>query len=510
MAGESVGEGRSVGFLPDFADRLGAIQDKYAHRFDEFTNPFLSSQNINKSVLPWIENQQTNQLNQANLDLARQRQNLAQTAQDTILPLQAQQLGVQTSNLRGQGAAAAYNLNRLQNSDASAPEFFKQFGDAISNGDKVAAYNAIAENPEVVGRYSQQIQSGMSDLDKNSIIRQGVGIQSATQQGADAAATSKFANPEDYSASLTPLPNETPTDFQLRQSAAQQGFAQKHAQLQQIQAQSAAKIALAKIQAGGRVDSSTVRTIGELIKNGNMPVDALESVRPGLAAWATAHPGQDYDGPVNDGTIPGSQFPAQVQRTVLQNWQAVNDNPNSSQSAKDQASAMLYRVFPAFAQKEGATVQYDPVTDAQLKGIDLAEKAAQVALSKAAADPKGQQPGWFGVKSPYDQAIDTINRLNVERAQILKSSPVPKSPQSTVVSPALAATNPVTATALESENLLKSSPTDTKEILDAKSWLQAHPDDPLAASVKQKILASSKPKKPNVTRSFQVPATFGQ
>jgi len=494
IAFESVGEGRSVGSQPNYAAEYGQIQQGLAHRFDEFTNPFLFAQNVNKSVLPWIENKQENAYRQGMLDIDRQKQNLAQTAQDTLLPLQANMLGAQASNLAAEGSARAYELSRAQNADASAPEFFQSFGRAIVNGDKTAAYDAIAQNPQVAAKFAPQIQSGMNDLDKNSIIRQGVGIQSATQQGADAAATSRFSNPEEYSASLAPLPNENPVDFQLRQSAAQQGFAQKHAQLQQIQAQNAAKITLAQIQAGGRVDSSTVRTIGDLIKNGNMSPDELGAVRPGLAAWAAAHPGQEFNGP--QGAM-ASAYPKETQKEVMANYTATMISPNASQDARDSATAMLHKVFPAFAAQDGAAPQYDPVSNAQLKALDLAEKGAQLGLSKALQDPKGRETPWggiFGGKSPYQEAIDTINRINIERADILKNSPAPRAANNIPVitlNSTLAVTNPLTAAAEKKE---KTSPTETPiqmAPIDQKAleWARSHPDDPRSAQWIEQIQA---------------------
>lgn len=495
MSFEQIVGGGSVGEQPNYAAQDWQIQQQQAHRFDDFTNPFLFAQNVNKSVMPWIENKQNYNLNQAKLDIAQKQQDLAETEQNTLLPLKAQQLGVQTSNMQAQGAAASYALNRAQTADASAPEFFKQFGTAINNGDKVGAYNAIANYPDVTAKYAQQIQSGMADLDKNSIIHQGVGIQSATQQGAVAAANQKFPDPQSYGESLTPQANESQSDFLLRQSAAQQGFAQKQSQIQQIQAQSQSKLALAKIQAGGRVDSATVRTVGDLIKNGNMAPDEVEAVAPGLAAWSQAHPGEEFNGPLN---AMASPYPKQTQQETMQNYRTILASPNASEQDKASVRAQMHQVFPAFASQDGGSPNVDPVNSAYLSALDTADKAAQLKAAQAAASPTGHdKPLWgiFGGQSPYDEAIGTINRIKMERANFLQNQTQQSSPQATPLkqtsasnAPAqLAASgNPLTAAAVQSTQTnatpaasapVQMNPKDQQ----AMKWAKANPNDPRSA-----------------------------
>lgn len=531
MAGESVGEGRSVGFLPDYADKLGAIQGQYSHRFDEFTNPFLVASNQTKNVLPWEENEQANQINQGKLAIAQQQQQLAQTAQDTILPLTAQKLGVETSNLAGQGAAAAYMLNRAQTADASAPEFFQNFGTAIANGDKAGAYAAIAQNPEVTAKYSPQIQSGMSDLDKNSQIRQNWSYQSATQQGSDAAATAKFSDPQSYVSSLSPNPGESPIDFQLRQTAAQQGFSTTQTQMAAAKQKNDTALLIASTRAGAPVEAAKVRAYWNLIKSGQMTVDGVNSILPGLGGWAASHPdGEPYaaSGSTTVNPIP-SPFPEATQTETLKHFNVLQEAQKSGATVApeelDQARRLAIAANPGLATALGNTAPtYDPVTSAQLGAIDARDVEAKKIITKAQNDPSLSnpvQPSFFTPwespgPSPVDQAIETIKNNEIVRQQILKSKAqqIPSTPSISPTTPS-PTINPGTVNTSQNQDQFSPKSTDSPQIASAKTWLQTHPDDPLAASVKQKILdasgqTSEKPKKSSVTRSFQVPATFGQ
>src|ERR1700675_1967172 len=112
MAYEGLGGGGySSGMQPNYAGQLAEMQDKYAHSWDQFSNPFLNAQGVQSEILPWQrmaleQKQQASQQSyqQGMLGIDQARQNMAQTAQDKLLPLQANMIGAQTSNLSAEAA----------------------------------------------------------------------------------------------------------------------------------------------------------------------------------------------------------------------------------------------------------------------------------------------------------------------------------------------------------------------------------------------------------------------
>lgn len=282
MAGEQVGAGYSVGFMPSYADKYGQIQEGLAHRFDSYTNPFLLARNISGAFQPGIENaQKQQQLNSTQayqkgmLDIDQQRQNLAQTAQDTLLPLQANMLGAQADGLKAEAASRQYQLDTQKDGMAQFPDYMAAVGQAVQNNDPSALATAIGQNA-AAARLNPSLTMDAYNKISQTKQMETTGITSAAAaKGADYAAMNPSANPADFEKAFTPSDGLTPAQQIAEKNAYLMGANHTQAQAQVAAAKGSITLAAAQLRQTGQIDAATVKTLGPLIQKGFFTPDAL-------------------------------------------------------------------------------------------------------------------------------------------------------------------------------------------------------------------------------------------
>ena len=562
MPYESVGPNYSGGVEPDYASKLGAIQQGAENNFADYTNPFMNMKGIQGEVLPWL--QQANQQKQTQSDISyrqgmlgidQQRQNLAQTAQDTLLPLQANYLGTQADALTAEVSARNFALSKQQDAYSQAPDYYSALSTAVQQGNPSAIYDAMSKNPAAAMTYGQDSMNALNYSDQTSRIRNAGVAGSAMQQGMDYAAQNPDASPTDYGSSLQQNPGENSADFAMRKTAQIQGFAQKQAQVQQVQQQAQNQQILAQIRQGGTIKAAQVRALGMGIRSGQTTVDQIEQMAPGLgvAAYNAANgPASDFTQDPTKMAPPVSKYPEQMQVEALKHYNTIMEGAGTPEQ-KQAAAAQLAVISPALAPSLGAQPSYDPVTNAQLDGLNAKEKQAQMVIQQAQTDPTKLQPTptmfGFGTPgpSPVDQAQQTIQEVEQQRAQILrgqtgqvqsqmqpKGQPAPNTnfgqnpfmPASTSFNvpgygnvdlnggsaPIAVPGNPMTQAALNQTGALNVTPAtktapaqvvapsqaanpepakiDPDQVMKARQWLQANPKDPRAQQIRAKLQAA--------------------
>lgn len=498
MAYESVGPGYSSGILPNYAEEYYQTQQNQSHKFDNYTNPFLLARNISSVFQPGIENAQKQQqvgISQQMEQIDAARQQMAQTAQNTLLPLQASQIQAQTAGLQAEGAMRQFQLGKSQDAYSQAPDYFNSLSSGVNSGDPSAIYSAMAQNPAAAMTYGQESGNALAYADRVSQTRMAGVVGSAQQQGADAAAKNGNMNPDDYASSLSPQPGENDAQFQQRKAAAMQGFAQKQQQMQGIQAQAMNQQVLAKIRSGATITAAELRALGQGVRTGQVTVDQLEQLSPGLGNAALNSPNQDFTPNPNATAAPVSRYPEQIQTEALKHYNTVSENPAATPQMKDEAARQLAVVNPGLAPSLGVAVQYDPVTQAQLDGINAQEMAAKATIKQAGSDPSlTKAPSWYDNAflpadqkdtTPLQRAIGQVQNLELQRAKILKQ----QTAGAQVTPAAVSAPSGAKEASPQSTPTIQFSPDDMQKLppqyQQALKWAESNPTDPRSKQIVQ-------------------------
>jgi hypothetical protein len=438
MAYEQTGPGYSSGMQPQYAQYFNQLQQQNAQQFADYTNPFLNERGVQSEILPWqqqaLENQreglaektqaQQAQYQQGILGVEQARQQMAQTAQNALLPLQANMLGVQADGISAETAARNFQLGKQQQAFTQAPRLFSSLSDAVTKGDPSAIYQAMSENPAAAMTYGQDTMNALNFADKSQQMRNAGMVGSAQQIGMDDAAKNISTDPTEYASGLTQQSGETDSQYQMRKAAQMGGFAQKQQQMMGVRAQAVNAQALATIRAGGTIKAAELRTMGQAIRNGTMTVEQLESISPGLGNAALNDPDEDFKGDPAAAAAPVFNAPEPIIKDLLDQRAKLptGDDP-ASQATRAQNDAAIAWAAPQMAKSMG--ISSDPNVSRQLQTINLQMKPWQQILSNSANDPKlMQRPTnmWgtpTGEPSPYEQAVQKLNVLQQQQQQIL-------------------------------------------------------------------------------------------
>jgi hypothetical protein len=353
----------------------------------------------------------------------------------------------------------------------------------------------MAQNPAAAMTYGQESSNALNYADRVSQTRMAGVVGSAQQQGADAAAKNPSMNPEDFATSLSQQPGEDAGQFQQRKAAAMQGFAQKQQQVQGIQAQAMNQQILAKIRSGATITAAELRALGQGVRTNQVTVDQLEQLAPGLGNAALNNPNQDFTPNPNATPPPVSRYPEQIQGEALKHYNTINENPAATQQMKDEAARQLAVVSPGLAPSLGVAVPQDPVTQAQLDGINAQEMAAKATIKQAGSDPSlTKPPSWMENMflpadqkdtTPLQRAIGQVQNLEVQRAKILKqqTAGAQAAPASGAAPTSTSAPSP------QSTPTIQFSPQDIQKLppqyQSSLKWAEANPSDPRSKQIIQ-------------------------
>lgn len=520
MPFESVGNGFSVGSQPDYAQLIGNIQNQNASRFDQYTNPFLNSRGVQGEILPWLENAQNQGYRKGMLSIDQARQNMAQTAQDTLLPLQANKLNADTAGLQAQAAMQNFQLNRMQDSASQMPSLLSGISDAEANSDPAALFQAGASNPAAFAANPSIMTDSLNRLSQQQEAKTTGIIGSAASRGADYVSQNPNSSVEDISSSYQPSDGLNPAQQQQEKNAYIQGATHQQVQANTASIRGTLQLAAAEVRANGSVKAATQKTLGPLIQKGFMTPEALAAVgidpdtADKLMAATVATPDAS-----------GNVVPDKVAVANIGMAKSILANPTATTTEKNWAySAMNNGGAPAFALPV-----YPPPVQDKLDLLDDQMKRLKDSL------PQRSTMSMFG-KSDYDKTNDQITDLknqiysiknnftppsqNQPQQQSLQtpstfgnpfmgdtqSYTIPGNPDtsaamtesipSTVTVPG----NPMTQSAINAS--LPSTPVSTpkapvkslppispQDIPPAKEWLVKHPTDPQAPAIRERLRA---------------------
>lgn len=537
MPNENVGDGRSVGQVEDYASKYGAIQQGLAHRFDQYTNPFMLSQSLSNVFQPGIQNAQKQQM--VNIDQARQ--NMAQTAQDTLLPLQANSINAQTDEMKARVASMNYQLSTQQDAMSQFPDFMKSVGDAVQNNDPAALATSIGQYPAAV-----RLNPGLA-MDAYNKISQSKQIETtgitgaAMANGADYVTMNPGSSVDDIKNSYTPSsPNLNPAQQIAEKNAYMQGATHNQVQITAAQVNATVKEAVAEMNQNGRIAAATQRSLGMLAAKGQVSPKTLAAmdVDPQTSSqlMAALNTPPDSKGLI----IPDRVLVANINAaksieanplstTVEKNWahDVMNNNgapsfniPTYAPAVQDKIDLLQGEINDrqkALEQNQkgwmwGASDTNDAlgqITDLKKQLIDVKNNNAKPASSAVA--PAAQSSVdiptptiTFGTNSnPYLpsgglSAIPGVTDIpdNPQTSAALQATT--SMPTSTSFNPSAmpsqyagipqrksTSVSPTQSTMSQSD--IQVSP---QQIQSAKEWLKNNPDDPRASGVRLKLRAS--------------------
>lgn len=272
--------------MPDYASHLGADQSAYANQFSEMTNPFLNARGVQSEILPWQQqalaqkSQAANQSYQEGmLGVDQARQKLAQTAQDTLLPLQANQIAAQTSALTAETAGRQYQLDTQKAGMDQFPDFMKAVGDAVNNNDPTALSQAIGQNPQAVRVNPQLAMDAFNKINQSKQFEtQGI-IGAAQGMGADYVSMNPGASVGDIVQNYKPSsPNLTPAQQVAEKNAYLQGATHNQVQIQATAAKGQITEAVAELRQTGQISAATQRALGSVAAKGLISPQSLAAL----------------------------------------------------------------------------------------------------------------------------------------------------------------------------------------------------------------------------------------
>lgn len=513
MPFESTGNGISVGSMPSYADKYGEIQQGLAHRFDQYVNPFLLAHNISDVFQPGIQNaQHQQQLNdtqsyqQGMLGVERARQQLAATAQNSLLPLQANLLDAQATNIGADAARTNFMLDQTKQGISQIGAFATALNGAKSPED---VQSIAGQFPDALSTPQGQdlFNKTYGTLSQRQGVQQSFAYQSAVNQGKAMA----FDIPEgkaltDVIAEI-PKPDSGDPVAVAQYSAKIDGLTQQYSGTQQMQLASTLKLANTQLQTNGKIDASLISTLRSGLASGklspsilqaaNLSPEAYSKLQAALAGQADAS-GQITPSPVAVASINSA-------KSILANPMATTTEKNWAYDAMNTHGNPSYRlpVIPPAAQDQVdlLTQQIQMLQNAQPKtrpyfGGSEFDKANQQIMdlkkqvidikNNSAQTPNSSMTSGFG-QNPFNP-YGVGQTGTPPSANPSAPAEVPGNPQTTA---ALQATQPSPektqpagqALQLPDEVLSKLSPPDQQ----AYAWLQKNPNNPNAAKVAQRL-----------------------
>lgn len=514
----SVGNGYSVGYTPNYAAEDEQIQQGLAHKFDEYTNPFLLAKNISGVFQPGIQNAQNQQkLNseqsyqQGMLGVEQQRQNLAQTAQDTLLPIQANYYGAQAAELNARAATTNYQLDTSKDGYSQMPTLMNGIGSAVTNNDPTALAGAIGQNPAAVRMNPQLVMDAFNKISQSKQIET-QGITGAAQgTGADYVSMNPGATLDDIKSSYSPSSEDlTPAQKLAEKNAYVQGATHNQVQIKAAQAKGTITEAVAEYRQNGQITSATQRALGVLASKGivNPQTLAAMDVDPdtsnALMASLSAPPNK------NGSVIPNSVAVSNISlaksilaepnpSTIEKNWaySTMNGNGNpqfqlpilppsvqdKADNLKDQISNLKDSLSSRSKSSWLGKSDWDTTND---KIADLKDQLANLKNNNYITPSQGnpnanfqdQQNPFIPGSSNYRGAVPVTPR----GAPVVPGNPATTSAlQASAPKPAAAAQ--VSVPIVSQTDMQRLSPDDQKFF----AWAKANPNDPKAAQVFQRV-----------------------
>jgi hypothetical protein len=430
MAYEQVGPGYSSGVMPNYAEEYYQTQQGQAHKFDQYTNPFLLARNISGVFQPGIENAQKQQqvgISQQMEQIDAARQQMAQTAQNTLLPLQANQITAQTTAMQAEGSMRNFQLDQLRTGASDLSAFASGLG-ALAPGDYQGATRLVGQLPNALAlpAGAKLYDQWQQNADRVSMAKTGAVTSNAGLVGAADATNAKYqgVSPVDYGSNITQAAGESDADFFNRKLAQQGGFAKIQEQRQVASDQNQAKILMSQIKAAGPVNARTVTAIGQLLQKQVLDPGALDDIRPGLAAWATYHPNLDFTAPANGpgATVSDPDSLALLNSVSTKNMESTDPATRiEGQRIAVMAHPNLASVFP--------NANLDLATQTKLSGLNSKIQAYQTQLdSMTPADdqPTSTWESRFGIGQPgpsnRQNTIDAMNALKQQQVEIIQNT----------------------------------------------------------------------------------------
>lgn len=485
--------------LPNYAEEDEQIQQGLAHKYDDYTNPFKLSQGISSVFQPGIQNAQKQQM--VNIDQARQ--NLAATAQNTLLPLQANMLTAQATNLTGETALRNYQIDQMKDAQSQLPDFLNGLSDAETNSDPSLLFKAAASSPAAVARNPGLVTDSLNRLSQQQAIKtQGI-TGSAAARGMDYVAQNPNANPTDFESAFTPTEGLNAAQQLQEKQAFIQGASHQQAQSSVAAAKGQIQLAAAQIRQTGQIDAATQRALSPLIQKGFFTPDALAAVgvdpdtSDKLLAAANGQPNGQ-----------GGVVPDKVAVANIATARALLNSPMPSTEQTSWANSVLNNGgTPAFQLPV-----YSPDTQDQINAKTDEIKGLQDALAQ-------NQKGWMWSASDTSKALSDITQKKQELINIRKngristpqdgtssfspnpfmkpipangmpaSAAVPGNPQTTAALAATGgATSPSQAESTPAPAASGDIPPDALSKLDAKTqaaytWAKANPSSPKAQQI---------------------------
>lgn len=413
MAYETTGNGYSVGAIPNYAAEDEQIQSGLSHRFDFATNPFLLAKNLQNTFLPYIEQQDKSSYQRASLNLDQQRQNLAQTAQNTLLPLQAQQLTAQTQGLVANAAMQSFQLGKAQDAYGQMPDYLAKLSQASQSGDASAAYQAGADNPAA---FTANPNLSMDAVNRITQQQQGVtaSIAGAAQsKGADYVSQNPNASPTDIESSFTPTTGISPAQQIQEKNAYIQGASHQHVQTAVAAAKGQITLAAAQIRQTGQIDAATQRALGPLISKGFFTPDALAAV--GIDPDTSAN----LIAAVN--STPGANGSVVPDRIAVQNLKLAQTIINAKVPPSTTEKNWAYDVMNNGGKASFPIPIYPPAVQDKIDSLTTQISNLQNSL-------KDRRTWSITGQSPYDETSHQINALT-DQLNDIKNNNAPQSSQ---------------------------------------------------------------------------------
>ena len=448
MAYESVGNGYTVGVLPNIAAEDEQIQQGLAHKFDQYTNPFMLARGISGVFQPGIENaQKQQQINsstsyqQGMLGVEQARQQLAATAQNTLLPLQANMLTGQSAELEARTAALNYQNSQATDAAAQLPYVLSNAATAQVKGDTVGVIKSFT--PAVVARYPELVQNIMGYTDKNNTLAEQIHDQANQAAGSAWAEQNPDASLADAQNAWKPdtSPGITPLQNSLNQSAWTKGFGATQVAMQQKKAQYDQQTQIATLGAQKSLGVADIQALGRVARTDPGVIPLLESQAPGITQAITKGVPWTRDPSVLP--MAPSIYPPEVLKPVISGLMALAKQGNSAYPDEvAQTNAMATAMMPDLAKRMGIDRLTDPAIVTSLRTVALQSVPYDNVIKNAAADPSLMQApkDWLGrptgEPSPFLDAVAKKALLDQQKQTILASvKPAPQSQSDATTSP---------------------------------------------------------------------------
>lgn len=392
------------------------IEQNQAHKFDQYTNPFLLAQSFNQTELPLRQQADQEAQAQAQNILANKQYQLQQTQQASMLPLQMQGMSAQTAQTQAMTAAQAFALHQQQTGAAQVPSLAATLAN-VAPGDNAGLYGAAAANPAALATpqgqaiYSRAQQFGDTQL---GIQQQALAGADSQKGAAQALSAPVGIDPTQYWNSNHPQPQQSdftnPADFQkatISYNNQMQGFYQNFARQQMLKSQGAIRTATAEIQSGGRIGAASVRALAPLFQNGTLNYTALAAqIGPMAASEISSQMGAPGQQDENGGplTQPGQPVVSpEVAKQNLTNASKILSNLNATSEEKTWAQdALNNNGRPNYQMPE-----YDPAGSQEIQILQADVKNRMAALANASHDT-GVFGSMLGSASPYDTQMTAL------------------------------------------------------------------------------------------------------